>query len=114
MIVKLVVTMSEGSLASPDRLVRLILLIAKAMTAAWLQGERTVLQRQQSYICRRQEKGRTRKRHSNFWIGLYGQNWIVAFHECQMWVEELIGSIRNKQRFYQRGLRAIALIQQAF
>jgi hypothetical protein len=103
----------EGSKASPDRLVRLILLIAVAMTSAWLQGQRTLLQRQQTYVCRPQEKGRTRKRHSSFWIGLYGQNWIVAFHECQLWVEELISSIRNKQRFYQRGLRAITLIQQA-
>ncbi|WP_442947831.1 hypothetical protein [Nostoc sp.] len=31
----------EGSKANPDRLVRLILLIALAMTSAWLQGERT-------------------------------------------------------------------------
>ncbi len=104
----------EGSKANPNRLVRLILLIALAMIGAWLQGERTVLQRQQSYICRPQEKRRTRKRHSNFWIGLYGQNWIVAFHECQVWVEELIKSIRNKQSFYQRGLKALSLIQQAF
>ena len=103
----------EGSKASPDRLVRLILLIAISLTSAWLQGQRTQLQRQQPYICRSQEKGRTRKRHSNFWIGLYGQNWIVAFHECQVWVEELIGSIRNKQAFYRKGLRAMALIQQA-
>ncbi len=102
----------EGSKANPDKLIRLILLIALAMTTAWLQGERTVLQRQQSYVCRSQKKGRTKKRHSNFWIGLYGQNWIVAFHECQVWVEELIGSIRNKQAFYRRGLRAMALIQQ--
>jgi hypothetical protein len=28
----------EGSKANPDRLVRLILLIALAMTSAWLQG----------------------------------------------------------------------------
>lgn len=75
----------EDSKANPDRLMRLILLIALAMTGAWLQGERTVLQRQQSYVCRPQEKGRTRKRHSNFWIGLYGHSWIVAFHECQVW-----------------------------
>ena len=104
----------EGSKASPDRLVRLILLIALALTAAWLQGERTLLQRQQPYVCRPPEKGRTRRRHSNFWIGLYGQNWIVAWNECQIWVEELIGSIRNKQAFYRKGLRAMALIQQAF
>lgn len=104
----------EDSKASPDRLVRLILLIALAMTAAWLQGRRTLLQRQQAYICRRQERQRNRKRHSNFWIGLYGHNWIAAFHECQEWVEELIASIRNKRRFYQKGLRAIKLIQQPF
>jgi hypothetical protein len=103
----------EGSKASPNRLVRLILLIALAMTSAWLHGQRTQFQRQQTYACRSQEKGRTRKRHSNFWLGLYGQNWIVAFHECQVWVEELISSIRNKHRFYQRGLRAMTLIQQA-
>jgi len=104
----------EGSKANPERLVRLILLIAISLTSAWLQGQRTLLQRQQTYVCRPQEKGRTRKRHSNFWIGLYGQNWIFAFHECQVWVEQLIGSIRNKQGFYRQGLRAIALIQQTF
>jgi hypothetical protein len=103
----------EGSQANPEKLVRLILLIALAMTSAWLQGQRTLLQRQQTYVCRTQEKARTRKRHSNFWIGLYGQNWLFAFHECQVWVEELITSIRNKQSFYQKGLRAMALIQQA-
>jgi hypothetical protein len=103
----------ESSQASPDRLVRLIFLIALAMTSAWLHGRRTKFQKQESYICRRQEKSRTRKRHSNFWIGLYGQNWIVAWHECQAWVEELVGSIRNKQAYYQRGLRAMKLIQQA-
>jgi hypothetical protein len=103
----------ESSQANPERLVRLILLIALAMTSAWLQGQKTKLQRQQYYVCRSQEKGRTRKRHSNFWIGLYGQNWIVAGNECRAWVEELISSIRNKHSFYQKGLRAMKLIQQA-
>jgi hypothetical protein len=103
----------EDSKANPDRLVRLILLIAISLTSAWLHGQRTQLQRQQPYVCRSQEKGRTRKRHSNFWIGLYGQNWSAAFHECQIWVEELMNSIRNKQTFYRRGLKAMSLIQQA-
>lgn len=109
----MVVTIWKVRASNPNRLIRLIFLIALAMTGAWLQGERTVLQRQQSYVCRLQEKGRTRKRHSNFWIGLYGQNWLQAFDECQVWVEELITSIRNKQSFYQRGLKALSLIQQA-
>ncbi|RCJ39571.1 transposase [Nostoc minutum NIES-26] len=103
----------EASQANPDKLVRLIFLIALDMTSAWLHGQRIKFQKQESYICRRQEKNRTKKRHSNFWIGLYGQNWIVAWHECQAWVEQLVGSIRNKQAYYQRGLRAMKLIQQA-
>lgn len=44
----------EGSQANPEKLVRLILLIALAMTCAWLQGQRTLLQRQQTYVCRTQ------------------------------------------------------------
>ena len=56
----------ESSQASPDRLVRIIFLIALAMTSAWLQGQKIKLQRQKSYVCRSQEQGKTEKRHSNF------------------------------------------------
>jgi hypothetical protein len=103
----------ESSQASSDRLVRLVLLLALAMSAAWLQGQHTSSLGKSSYICRSKETRRTRRRHSNFWIGLYGHNWIAAFHLCQEWVEELLGLIRNKLRFYQRGLRALNLIQQS-
>ena len=60
----------EGCQASPDKLIALIILIALAMTSAWLQGKRTKLQGQEKYVCRLQETGRTRRRHSNFWVGL--------------------------------------------
>jgi bifunctional pyridoxal-dependent enzyme with beta-cystathionase and maltose regulon repressor activities len=103
----------EDSQASQDKLVRLVLLIAIAMTTAWLQGEKTSILRKSPYICRQKEAGRTKRRHSNFWVGLYGHNWIVAFHECEEWVEELVTSVRNKRTFYQRGLKALTLIQQA-
>jgi hypothetical protein len=102
----------SGSQAHVEKLTRLILVIALAMTSAWLHGQRTQEQRQAEYVCRPQEQGRTRRRHSDFWLGLYGHNWIVSFQMCQGWVEELIGSVRNKQPFYQTGLRAITLIQQ--
>jgi hypothetical protein len=102
----------EGSQASPDKLVRLILLIAIAMTSAWLQGEKTNILGKHSYVCRSKEMERTRRRHSNFWVGLSGHNWIVAFHECHAWVQEFIDCVSNKRVFYQRGLRAITLIQQ--
>ncbi|XWK88476.1 MAG: hypothetical protein U7127_30560 [Phormidium sp.] len=102
----------EASQASPNRLISLILLIALAMTSAWLQGKRTKLQGQQKYVCRLTEPGRTRRRHSNFWIGLYGENWLIAFYSCQSWVEEMLNYTCNKKLFYQRGVRAITLIQQ--
>ncbi|MDP8936050.1 MAG: IS4 family transposase [Cyanobacteriota bacterium] len=103
----------EDSQASQDKLVRLVLLIAIRMTTAWLQGEKTSILRKSPYICRQKEAGRTKRRHSNFWVGLYGHNWIVAFHECEEWVEELVTSVRNKRTFYQRGLKTLTLIQQA-
>ena len=102
----------EDSQAPPDRLIKLILLIALAMTSAWLHGQRTQLQGQQKYVYRLTEKGRHRRRHSNFWIGLYGESWLVAFQSCQLWVEEMLSLIANKKSFYQRGLRAINLIDQ--
>ena len=102
----------EGSQASPDRLVRIILLIALAMTSAWLQGQKTQAQRQQSYVCRPCESKRTRRRHSDFWIGLYGSSWIVSMNECQELVLEMMALVPNKMPFYQQGLRAVILIQQ--
>jgi hypothetical protein len=102
----------EGSQASPDKLIALIILIALAMTSAWLQGKRTKLQGQEKYVCRLQETGRTRRRHSNFWVGLYGENWLIGVDSCQEWVESMMSLVRNKQSFYRRGLRAIKLIEQ--
>ncbi len=102
----------EGSQASPDRLVRIILLIALAMTSAYLQGQKTQSQRQQSYVCRPTEQKRSRRRHSAFWIGLHGSSWIVSMNECQDLVLEMMALVANKMLFYQQGLRAVMLIQQ--
>ncbi|MBD1813966.1 transposase, partial [Microcoleus vaginatus DQ-U2] len=102
----------EGCQASPDKLISLIILIALAMTSAWLKGKRTQLQRQEKYICRPQEKGRNRRRHSKFWIGLYGENWLIANDGCWEWIASMMSLVRNKQSFYRRGLRARKLIEQ--
>jgi exodeoxyribonuclease V alpha subunit len=66
----------EGSKASIERLTRLVLLIAIAYTCACLTGDKTRRSGQQKYVCRLKELKRTQRRHSNFWIGLYGQMWI--------------------------------------
>jgi len=108
-----VVITKEGSQASQDKLVRLVLLIAIRMTTAWLQGEKTSILGKSPYIGRQKKAGRTKRRHSNFWVGLYGHNWRVAFHECEEWVEKLVISVRNKRTFYQRKLKTLTLIPQA-
>lgn len=102
----------EGSQASPQRLIALMIVIALAMTSAWLLGKRIQLQGQEKYVCRLQEAGRSRRRHSNFWRGLYGENWLIACDGCQEWVEAMAKLVPNKKSFYFRGLRAIKLIQQ--
>ncbi len=103
----------EGSQASPDKLIALMILIALAMTSAWLKGKRTQLQGQEKYVCRPQEPDRNRRRHSKFWIGLYGENWLIAVDCCQEWVESMLSLVRNKKSFYRKGSRAIKLIGQA-
>lgn len=51
-------------------------------------------------------------KNSNFLIGLYGQTWIITQIFVKDWVEELMSLNRNKFPFYQKGLRAMELIQQ--
>jgi hypothetical protein len=103
----------EGCQASPDKLIALMIVIALAMTSAWLKGKKTQLQGQEKYVCRLSEPDRNRKRHSKFWIGLYGENWLIAVDSCQEWVDSMLSLVRNKKSFYQKGLRAIKLIGQA-
>ncbi|MCP6763000.1 MAG: IS4 family transposase, partial [Fischerella sp. CENA71] len=54
--------------------------------------------------------GRIERRHSSFYIGLYGDNWVNFMKSCQDLVTALIKLSRNKCQYYQRGLRAMSLI----
>jgi hypothetical protein len=52
------------------------------------------------------------QRYSKFWIGLYGENWLIAHDCCREWVESMMSLVRNKQSFYQKGQRGIKLVEQ--
>jgi hypothetical protein len=67
----------------------------------------------QKYISRLKDSKRIERRHSNFWVGLYGYSWCAAIAECQIWVAELMQINSNKLPFFVRGLRAMTLIQSA-
>ena len=104
----------EACKASQERLNRIVLLIAIAYTCAGLAGQKLKRQGQQKYVNRLKEVGRVEPRHSNFWVGLYGQTWIAALELCENLIQELMRIRPNKLPFYTRGLSAMNLIQQAF
>ena len=69
----------EASHTTNKRLLSLILLIAIAYSCAVLSGRRSRSMGVQKYIRRLNELKRTCRRHSAFWVGLYGQLWVGAF-----------------------------------
>jgi hypothetical protein len=100
----------EGTNVSGKRLINLILLIAIAYTSATIAGQQIKRKGVQKYVGRVKEYGRTQRRHSTFYIGLYGQNWVNFMEPCTELVTELMKLNRNKQKYYQRGLNAMKLI----
>jgi len=117
----------EGSSASIKRLTNLVLLIAIAYTFSTLKGQSLLRKgeglsseshseackpRQKEYVSRLRKIHQVMTKNSKFLLGLYGQVWIIAQSFVKDWVEKLMRLNRNKLPFYQRGLRAMELIQQ--
>ena len=103
----------EGSKVKRERLTRIVLLIAIAYTSAIFQGGKIKYKGQQKYVNRCYQSKTFTKRHSNFWVGLYGHAWIVNWHSCWQLVEQLMSLSLQKLKYYQRGLKAMSLIQSA-
>jgi len=100
----------EKCQGNSQRLLSLILLIAISYTCAIQTGQNIAFKGIKEYVCRLKENQRQDKRHSNFWIGLYGSLWIENFQMCHRWVEQLMELTPNKLFFYLRGTRAKTLI----
>lgn len=101
----------EGSKASNKRLKNLILLIAIAYTISALKGKLIKHLGFQKYISRLKEVKRQSRRHSNFWIGIYGDLWIIAWEFLVEIVQDIMNLNRHKLPLYQKGLRAISILQ---
>ena len=100
----------EGSKANILRLTNLILLIAIAYTSASLKGKSFKNQGHQKYIARLTEAQRKFRRHSDFRVGLYGYNWVIAWDFCFLLVEKLMRINRHKINYYQRGLQVLSAL----
>ncbi len=127
----------SGSGASIERLTPLVLLIAIAYTCAAIKGNAIRSSGQQNYVSRlrkvkRTQTGnssfwvglygnvsrlrkvkRTQTGNSSFWVGLYGSVWIIGIEFLSDWTEKLMSMTPNKLPFFQRGLRAMSLMQSA-
>lgn len=68
------------------RLSAIVLLIAIAYTSAIIHGINIRTSQVECYICRPKETCRIQRRHSNFWVGLYGQSWLNNLQLCIDWV----------------------------
>jgi hypothetical protein len=69
----------ENSHANNEGLKSLILVIALAYSWAVLQGQKIKQLGIQKYTGRLTECKRSHRRHSSFWIGLYGQSWVLEW-----------------------------------
>ncbi len=104
----------EQCQGNDKRLLSLILLIAIAYTCAIKKGQTISFKGIKEYVCRLKENLRKDRRHSNFWVGLYGGLWVESFQICHKWVEQLMILTPNKLPFYQQGIRAKMLILSSF
>jgi hypothetical protein len=97
-----------------ERFLTLVLLIAIAYTSSTIQGQQIKRKGIQQYVARVKEYGRSERRHSSFYVGLYGQTWVNFKDVCIELVTELMRLNPNKRKYYQQGLRAMKLIESTF
>lgn len=103
----------ESTQADSQRLISLILLITIAYTSATLSGRNSRQMGLLKYVGRLKELQRLHRRHSAFWVGLYGQLWVGAMEFWADLAHELMRLKPSKLPYFQKGLRAMALIQSA-
>lgn len=96
----------EGS-----RFISIVLIIFLAYSLTTFQGKKIKDKAVQKYVARVKEPRRIYRRHSSFYIGLYGQNWVRFMAESWSLVQDLMRLNSHKLEHYLRGMRAMELIQ---
>ena len=104
----------EGTKANTNRLTNIILLIAIAYTNRAIIGEKLKNKGKQKYLARRSEKRRKTRRHSEFWLGLYGELWCNNYEFYVEEINQIMQLNKNKLTFYQKGLQAMSEIKKVY
>jgi hypothetical protein len=65
----------------------------------------------QKYISRLNEAKNSSRRHSNFWLGLYGTLWIIAWEFLINIIPDMMNINRHKFPLYQKRLKAMSMLK---
>ncbi len=104
----------EGTKANTQRLTNIVLLIAIAYTNRAVIGEKLKNKGKQKYIARPEEKRRKTRRHSEFWLGLYGELWCNNYEFYLEEINQIMQLNKNKLTFYRQGLQAMSEIKKVY
>lgn len=102
----------EETRVNDTRFLALVLLIALAYSWSTMEGKQMTHLRVNQYAGRIQEHNNTTSRHSDFNLGLWGQQWINAMELWRDWVLKLMELKPHKHLYFQRGFSALSLMQQ--
>ena len=104
----------EDTNVKGERFIPIVLLIAIAYTGATIQGQQIKRKGVQTYVARVKEYNRLERRHSSFYVGLYGYNWVDFKDNCIDLVVTLMRLNPSKREYYQKGINAMKLIESTF
>jgi hypothetical protein len=104
----------EGTKANTQRLTNIVLLIAIAYTNTAINGQILKSKGQQKYISRPEEKRRKTRRHSEFWLGLYGEVWCDNYENYLEQIQQIMKFNPNKLSFYFQGIQAMSEIKKVY
>ena len=104
----------EDTNVKGERFISLVLLIAIAYTSATIGGQQIKRKGIQKYIARVKEYNRLERRHSSFYVSLYGYNWVDLKDNCIDLVVALMRLNPSKRDYYRQGINAMKLIESTF
>ena len=104
----------EGTQVRGQRLSALILLITLAYSEAIFWGQTLEYKGISKYVVRPKPPKRKYRQHSQFYLGLHGLSWLNSLTFFVDEMQELLSFAPQSRPHYQRGLRAITLLQSVF
>jgi len=104
----------EATQVRGQRLEALILLTTLAYSQATFCGQSLQSKGVAKYVARPTSPGRKYRQHSYFYLGLQGFSWLNSLTDFASEVQLLISLAPQSRRHYQRGLKAVSLLQSVF